>query len=153
MHLVIGDSTGLILTHKTQHLHVPEVTFPSFHRHRFLARARLSPALVSCVSPGPAGPSPSWWGKGCPGVCTANVWAVGPCPAAPVSCGELWPHPDETWRNQKLPNRFTKTTYNPLQNFYTWDSTMLNYFYFYYVTSMSKELFSYVCKGRTKTTF
>lgn len=49
----------------------------------------FSPAPVSCVNPGPAGPSRSWWGRGCPGVCTASVSVVGPCPGAPVSCGEL----------------------------------------------------------------
>lgn len=74
----------------------------------------VSPALVSCVSPEPAAPSRSWWGKGCLGVYTASVSGVGPCPAAPVSCGELWPHPDETWRSQESAKRFTKPTHNPL---------------------------------------
>lgn len=74
----------------------------------------LLPALKSCASPEPAGPSLSWWGRGCRGACTANVSVAGPCPAAPASCGELWPHPDETWTNQTAPNRFIKTTYSLL---------------------------------------
>lgn len=59
---------------------------------RMSTQARPGPHLpgpASCVSPEPGGPSRSWWGRGCPGVCTASASAAGPCPAAPVSCDGL----------------------------------------------------------------